>query len=223
MSGLYLSGGGDKEQTKEIDRMFAGELDGGKSLLYLPIAMNSDAISYEECYKWIQDVFDPFGVRDIIMWEDLRGKTLDDLMAFSAVYIGGGNTFRLMYDILQNDFHTKLIRFIDEGGSIYGGSAGAIIAGSNIGTCLHMDENQAGLKTLKGLCLMEDFAIWCHYEEENDDLIRSFIKSYDKPVIALSEETGLYIKSGSIVVLGAKPAIVFDDDSMKPIEPGGII
>lgn len=223
MSALYLSGGGGKEQTKCIDRVFASELDGGKPLLYLPIAMNPDDISYEECYKWIQGVFTPFGVSDITMWVDLRGMTLDDLKGFSGVYIGGGNTFSLMQDFLQSGFHTILTRFIDEGGMIYGGSAGAIVAGSNIATSIHMDDNQVGLKTFNGLRLLEDFAVWCHYEEENDPLISSFIEVHDQPVIALSEETGIVRKNGRMIVLGTKPAFVFDTEIKRAVEPGRMV
>jgi dipeptidase E len=221
LSSLYLSGGGDKEQTRGIDKVFASELVGGKPLLYLPVAMNPGDISYEECYKWVHGVFLPFGIADITMWVDLKGKTLKDLMGFSAVYIGGGNTFSLMYHILQSGFHTLLTNFIEEGGIVYGGSAGAIVMGSNISTCVHMDDNDVMLKTRKGFSFLNDYSIWCHYVAENDPLIDQFINSNRMPVIALSEESGLHIKSGRIEVLGTQPAFVFDLSLKKrSIEPG---
>ncbi|MCR8850331.1 Type 1 glutamine amidotransferase-like domain-containing protein [Rossellomorea sp. SC111] len=224
MGVLYLSGGGDSDQTLAIDREFAGELTGGKSLLYLPVAMNPGEISYEACYEWIKSVFAPFGVKDIAMWLDLRDKTLEDLKRYSAVYIGGGNTFRLMHNFLQSDFHVHLSAFKEEGGTIYGGSAGAIVMGSDIATCIHMDDNDVQLKTRDGLSFLNDFSIWCHYQEKNDPLIHQFIQVYRKPVIALSEETGLKILSGRMEVLGTKPAYVFDRDLIKQVyDPGRFI
>ncbi|MGG3912935.1 Type 1 glutamine amidotransferase-like domain-containing protein [Rossellomorea vietnamensis] len=221
MGALYLSGGGDRDQTLAIDRVFADELAGARSLLYLPMAMDPGDISYEACYEWIKSVFVPLGVKDITMWVDLRGKTQDDLKRYSAVYIGGGNTFSLMHNILQSDFHVHLSAFKEEGGMIYGGSAGAIVMGSNIATCIHMDDNGVQLKTRDGLSFLNDFSIWCHYEEENDPLIHQFIQEYRKPVIALSEETGLKFKSGSMEVLGTMPAYVFSRDLTKRVfEPG---
>lgn len=222
LSGLYLSGGGGREQTCEIDKVFASELDRGKPLLYLPIAMDPAQISYEDCYQWIHSVFGPFGITDITMWLDLRGKSLEELKEFSAVYIGGGNTFNLMHSILQDGFHAPLTAFKEEGGLIYGGSAGAIVMGSNISTCEHMDENTVLLRASKALSYLDDYSIWCHYEEENDHLINRFIDTYGKPVIALSEETGLQVKNGRTKVLGTIPAYVFASSKKKEtIEPGG--
>ncbi|MCA1058949.1 Type 1 glutamine amidotransferase-like domain-containing protein [Rossellomorea aquimaris] len=220
MSNLYLSGGGDKEQTYEIDRVFAGELGSGKPLLYVPIAMNTAHISYEDCYKWIYSVMDPFGITDITMWTNLRGKTSKDLMKFGAVYIGGGNTFSLMHDILQSGFSSQLTTFIDEGGLIYGGSAGAIVMGSHLATCEHMDNNDVQLRDRSGLSYLGDYSIWCHYDTDNDDLIHRFIDTYSKPVIALNEETGLQVKNGRMEIMGTEPAYVFDVDKMKKrVEP----
>ncbi len=222
MSVLYLSGGGDKEQTREIDRVFAGELDGGKPLLYLPIAMDPTQISYGDCYQWVHSVFAPFGITDITMWGDLRGKSLKDLKEFSGVYIGGGNTFNLIHSILQRGFHTLLTSFKEEGGLIYGGSAGAIVMGSDISTCEHMDENAVLLKGRRGLSYLDDYSIWCHYDGEQEPLIHRFINTYRKPVIALSEETGLRVENGRIKVLGTQPAFVFDSTMNKEaFEPGG--
>ncbi|PFA67691.1 peptidase [Bacillus sp. AFS015802] len=222
MGGLYLSGGGDEKQSWGIDSVFARELGRGEPLLYLPIAMDQGEIPYVECYEWIQGVFAPFGITDITMWRNLRGKTLDDLKKFSAVYIGGGNTYRLMHSILQADFHSALSTF-KEGGIIYGGSAGAIVLGSNIATCAHMDENAVELKTINGLGLIHDYSIWCHYTDDHDPLIHQFITANQQSVIALSEETGLQMKDGRMEVLGTSPAYVMDRDMKRRIEPGCII
>ena len=38
---LFLSGGGDRDQTRIIDQRFAEEIDKAKPLLYIPAAMEA--------------------------------------------------------------------------------------------------------------------------------------------------------------------------------------
>ncbi|MEK4670125.1 Type 1 glutamine amidotransferase-like domain-containing protein [Niallia sp. FSL R7-0271] len=115
-----------------------------KPLLYIPIAMDG-AIPFDECYKWINSVFKPLGIQEITMWTDLSNKTLEDLKQFSAIYIGGGNTFSLLNAIQISKLDKVLEEYIENEGVIYGGSAGAIILGANI-TCSHMDANKTNLQ-----------------------------------------------------------------------------
>ncbi len=217
---LFLSGGGDRNQTLEIDKQFAAEVNRGKPILYIPVAMDQEHISYESCYEWIKDVFYPFGVKDISMWTDLSGKSIEELLEFSAVYIGGGNTYSLMNDFLRSNFHSLLQSFIKQGGVVYGGSAGAIIMGTSILTCSHMDVNHVRLESYSGLSMVYDYSIWCHYEEENDSLIQAFMETRQRPVIALTEETGIKVKNGTIVVSGSKGAYVFKGMNKKCVNPG---
>ncbi len=92
-------------------------------LLYLPVAMNGAEPSYDACLAWITSVFAPLGVADIVMWTDLAGKTVDDVRPFGAVYIGGGNTFRLLHILRVTGADRALATYIADGGIVYGGSA----------------------------------------------------------------------------------------------------
>ncbi|WP_236809547.1 Type 1 glutamine amidotransferase-like domain-containing protein [Bacillus glycinifermentans] len=69
---------------------------------------------------------------------------------FSAVYIGGGNTFRLLKHVTDTRFNDILQSYAKRGGIVYGGSAGAIILGKHIMTCSHMDDNNVGLNEFDG-------------------------------------------------------------------------
>ncbi|TMU87587.1 peptidase E [Bacillus sp. BHET2] len=220
MGMLFLSGGGDRDQSIEIDKQFAAEVNKGKPILYVPVAMDQEHISYEACYEWIKDVFSPFGIKDISMWTELSGKTIEDLLEYSAVYIGGGNTFRLMNDLLRSNFYSLVKMYMNEGGIVYGGSAGAIIMGTSILTCTHMDVNLVRLESYCGLSMVYDYSIWCHYEEGNDSMIHTFIENNRRPVIALPEETGVKVKNGMIVVSGKKGAYVFNGQNKKQVNSG---
>jgi dipeptidase E len=220
---IVISGGGNEKQTEAIDRHFVSLLNPAKPLLYIPVAMESPQVSYKACYEWITGVFSPLGVDHIVMWTDLEDKSAADLKCFSAVYIGGGNTFHLL-KILNDTRFSKVIRdYLEIGGTVYGGSAGGIILGSHIMTCAINDENKDQSEDYEGLGFLGRYAIICHYEKEQESFIQSFIHDFQLPVIALSEETGLYIRGCDIKVIGSKNAIVFDDKGSYGIEVGTLI
>ncbi|MFC4560151.1 Type 1 glutamine amidotransferase-like domain-containing protein [Virgibacillus kekensis] len=216
---LFLSGGGNKEESETIDKEFVNRLDIEKPMLYIPIAMKG-GIPYEDCYKWATSVFEPLGISDITMWTGLNGRSQDDLQQFLAIYIGGGNTFNLLHDLRKTNFDKLLMNFITKGGAVYGGSAGAIILGTDIMTCAHMDPNEPGLVDTQGLGRVGPYSIWCHYEEENDRLIDSFIKEYRQPIIALPEATGVFVSDAFVKVIGKSSAYRFDGKTKKSVRPG---
>lgn len=218
MGTLFLSGGGDKQHTEKFDQQFLAEIGIAKPLLYIPIAMKQIK-SYEECYEWVESVFKPLGIQEISMWTDLNGKSLNDLEQFSAIYIGGGNTFSLLSDLRSSGFDVLLAEYVQAGGILYGGSAGAIILGSDIQTCAHLDSNDVQVTEFNGFGLIGDFAIWCHYSSSDDDLIGNYINKTKNPVLALPEETGAYVKGGMIRVTGTKPAYLFNETNKLELMP----
>ena len=124
---LFLSGGGSEKDSYLLDREFAKLLKG--KLLYIPIAIDTKTHPFPECFKWIKSVFGQFGFSNIEMWTSVKDKTPDNLKEFDAVYIGGGNTFKLLKEFRDSGFDKLLVEFYRSGGHIYGGSAGAIILG----------------------------------------------------------------------------------------------
>lgn len=222
MGAIFLSGGGDRKHTEKFDALFTHQLDKNKPLLYVPIAMQG-MVSYKECEKWIKSVFEPLGFNKITMWTDLNGKNLNHLSKFSALYIGGGNTFLLLDHIRKSGFGELLEKFIEMDGMVYGGSAGAIILGEDIRTCDYLDENHIGLIEFSGLQLLQGLSVWCHYTSEDDALIEQYILANGFPVLALSEQTGTVIQKGEIQVTGTMPAILFTEDKKRSISCGSAL
>jgi dipeptidase E len=220
---LILSGGGDENQTRLIDKYFTSLLNPDLPLLYIPVAMDPPAENYKECYEWFIRVFHPFGIPRIEMWTDLEDKRMEDLNVFSAVYIGGGNTFHLWQKLRDTHFLELVKRYIAEGGTVYGGSAGAIILGSHLETCVLSDDNTTGLTDYSGLGCIGDYAILCHYEKGQEDFIQSLTIKWNKPVIALSEETGLAVAGNRMTVIGNKTAMVFDVNGIFEVDIGEVI
>ncbi|MFC7785351.1 Type 1 glutamine amidotransferase-like domain-containing protein [Rossellomorea sp. GCM10028870] len=220
MVNLFLSGGGDKEQTEIIDKEFVKALDLDKPLLYIPIAMQGE-IPYKDCSKWIHSVFKPLGITEIEMWTDLEAVSPEDLRKFSSIYIGGGNTFYLLNTIRETGFDTILKEYVDNKGIVYGGSAGAIIFGRDILTSSHMDSNQTNMKAFEGFNYIENYSVWCHYETSNDDLVKEYVNKYGFSVIALPEEAGIVMSEATFKVIGSSPAYIFRDGDKYVVEPNG--
>ncbi|WP_282137234.1 Type 1 glutamine amidotransferase-like domain-containing protein [Rossellomorea aquimaris] len=217
MVNLFLSGGGDKEQTEVLDKVFVSAIDLNKPMLYIPIGVQGE-IPYEDCYKWIHSVFNPLGINGIEMWTDLEAKSLEDLKKFSSIYIGGGNTFYLLNTFRETGFDKILKEFVDNKGIVYGGSAGAIIFGRDILTASYMDPNHTNLKTFEGFNYIDNYSVWCHYETSNDSLIKEYVNKYGVSVLALPEEAGIIMNEGTLKVIGSSPAYIFRNGDKYVVE-----
>lgn len=194
---LILSGGGDPEKVVPIDIFFSEQIDKDRTVLYIPLAMEERCFTYKECYNWFKNTYGQYGVSNIKMCIDLKEEP-SDLSEYAAVFIGGGNTFKLLKMIKESNFDQKLIRYLLDGGIIYGGSAGAIIFGKTIRTALYADENYVGLTDLNGLNVLENKDIWCHYSEKDDKLICN----YDNELYLLYEASGLVLDDKKIIGIG---------------------
>jgi len=205
---IFISGGGGIEESFLLDKQFVRSLTKRK-VLYIPLALNRDNIGFEACYDWIISALarhsDDF--INITMLLDLAGykKELND--DFDGIYIGGGNTYKLLQHIYNTGFDKKLTSFLRNGGLVYGGSAGAIILGKSI--AIVSEENDNDYKYNKGLSLIGNYSIMCHYNEAEDDKILEFVKLYQSPVIALPEGSGLIIDKEKCEVVGDKSVLIF--------------
>ena len=191
---LLLSGGGDPEFVVPLDELFASQIGPGKPVLYIPVAMEPHIFTYDQCHAWFLETYRPYGIEHIEMCTDLA--CAQDLEQYTAVYIGGGNTFKLLKAMKESHFDAKLTAYLRGGGLAYGGSAGALIFGQTIRST--HDVNDAGLADLSGLNLLGGRDVWAHYRE--DEAAR--IEAYGSDLYILYEESGLFIQDGKIESVG---------------------
>lgn len=222
---LFLGGGGGGKDSIELDKKFVASLDLSKPLLYIPIATNTAKYPYSGCIAWLSSVLGPLGVKEIIMWteEDLKIKTKEDLSQFSGIYIGGGNTYKLLKELKEFGTLNILSTLAEEGMPIYGGSAGAIILAKTIIPAGFLDENKVGLTDFSSLNLVHGFDIWCHYAPSQDEVVKKYMTDNGlEKVIAIPETAGLYVTEKSIEAVGPANVKVFDTDT-REVRPGGVI
>jgi dipeptidase E len=207
---LALAGGGGAEDSRLLDEVFASWMGPRGRLLYLPVALRGIR-SFESCLEWITGTFAPLNITRISMWTDLAEHPAHDLANFDAVYLGGGNTFSLLAQLLDSGFDQHLRAYAQAGGILYGGSAGAIVLGRDIRTANQMDRNEINLREVNCLNLAKDHATWPHYQPQQDQLIEEFVRASRQPVLAISERSGIIVESDGMLTVGLEPAYRFDD------------
>jgi dipeptidase E len=196
---ILLGGGGSAEDERPIFERFAAWVGAGR-VLYLPIAAERPGSAH---LAWVTSVLSPLGVRHTDMWTTFAGHQPGELAAYAGLFIGGGNTYWLLHQLRASGFGDAIRQYAQQGGVVYGGSAGAIVLGANISTCAHIDHNDVGITDLHGLDLLDGHAVWCHYRAADFPLTQVFVRRTRLPTYLLAETTGLWRRgAGDFVSIG---------------------
>jgi dipeptidase E len=227
MRRFILSGGGDAEQSKEVDEFFVPLLP-NKRILYLPQAVVPQYWTYEKALDWFKG-HKIFSDIDVVVWkdEDFSGKTLDDLKEFDAIYIMGGNTFTLLDKLRKFQFIDLLYQLLDSGKLLFGLSAGSILMGKDIsiaeiGPPGQADTNFVGITDFSGLNLLNNKVVYTHYRPEEDAQLFEYSKKHSVEIIGIPEESGIYVEGDKVKILGTKPVIIIKGEEKSDIAPGQI-
>lgn len=228
---LILCGGGSGGQVKESYELFAKQVNGGK-VVYIPLAWNNG--NMDSCIDWFKNEMLPFGVTDIEDVLDAKDITREKLAKCSGIFIGGGNTFKLLKMLKYTEAFSSINEFLDNGGVVMGGSAGALIFGKSIDTCLKTelnlsstDENLVGLKDTSGFDKISGYSLFVHYQRKPEQIEKTAINiqrllEQGHKVICLPEETSLYINDSEFTIIGQKPAEIITKSKTQIIEPNSI-
>lgn len=218
---LVLTGGGDSKYFQKLDQHFLSMLSEKPALLFIPLAGDSD--TFGDSLERVTQTFSTIKFENIEMCLNLKDLNWEYIQNFDAIYIDGGNTFKLMSAIRNTHFYELVHRFINHGGIVNGDSAGAIILGSHLQTA-HFgevgDENLSNLVSYQGLNLLGDMAIHCHFEQSEEQEIREFVREYGFPVIAINEKAGITIEEGILKVFGEGNVCLFDPEEDMLLMPG---
>ena len=221
---LILNGGGSDKQVESARQLLNSVIDHNKKILYIPLAWPDS--TYTGCYEFmlneLSDV-DMAGLEMVKSAEELMSKNFSD---YACLYIGGGNTYKLLNDLKVSGAFDKIKKYLlEEDGIVYGGSAGAIIFGKDLDSCNTDDENEVGLEDNEGFNMINGYSLLCHFT--NRDMERTeYTSKYllelskKKPIYAIPEEDTIYVNDGKVEFIGTRPyyAFISGIEMVKEIE-----
>ncbi|KAH8666536.1 hypothetical protein BX600DRAFT_549600 [Xylariales sp. PMI_506] len=218
---FYLGGGGSEADESQLwDMVFHP----GQRITVWPYAMPPDRAP--KSVAWVKSALaarsDGFTVREgeehgpdpEASCYGLLGEGLTDVLV-----IPGGNTFHLLAWIdARPALRPALRAFLDRGGAIYGGSAGAIVQGSDISIADvrvgGLDVNDIELADTRGLDLLPGrAAVYSHFEFESaaqQDACQRWADEHGVPVVGTPEKGGVAVlASDGMVNVGPATIRVF--------------
>jgi dipeptidase E len=148
-----------------------------------------------------------------------------------AVFIGGGNTFRLLKALY--DFHVldAIRRRVQAGMPYIGSSAGSNVAGPTIRTTNDMPIVEPPSLQAMGLV---DFQVNPHYldadpssrhmGETREERLRQYLEENETPVVGLREGAMLWVEGASVLLKGSSGARIFRrGQEALEVQPGAKI
>ena len=213
---IHLGGGGDPSDEEPLWRAM---LQGKRRVLYWPFALPPTRI--REAKAWLAGALAELGAEvDLETWSDLSGHHPGEMAAADLLFVGGGNTFRLLDHVRGAGFEQAVRDFVARGGDYYGGSAGAILGCSDIGVAVGLDENEVGLTDLTGLGLVRDLAVLPHYDPMQAATAREWSCGHACTLVGVPERSGLAVRDGDAEVVGHESVTVFDGPGVTVRRPG---
>lgn len=185
-------------------------LAGRDRLAFVPFALH-DRESYG---RRAAERFSTMGVEAVTLTADDRGRAV--AAEIPAVFVGGGNTFRLL-DALQTSGLLEILRRRALTDMVYmGASAGANIAAPTIRTTNDMPIVEPGSFDALGLV---GFQINPHYldpmpgsehmGETREQRLEEFLEENDLPVVGLREGAWLRVEGTRLELGGRRDARIF--------------
>jgi dipeptidase E len=199
------------------------ELFGGvKRVLFVPFALyNRDAYAAKARERFEEM---GYGLDSVHEADDPR-RAVEEA---EAVFIGGGNTFRLLETLYRLEMIDPIRRRVEAGAPYMGTSAGSNVAGATIKTTNDMPIVEP--PSFDALALVP-FQINPHYVdpepgsthmgETRETRIREFLEENDQIVVGLREGSMLRIEGPLAVLRGGRGARIFRrGHDPEEVEPG---
>jgi dipeptidase E len=167
-------------------------------------------------------------VRERLGKMDLEVISIDDLDHADAIFVGGGNTFRLLKTLYDRNLVDVISERVRSGLPYLGSSAGTVIAAPTMQTTNDMPIAYPPSFAALGLV---PFQINPHYldvdprsthkGETREERIREFLEENGTPVVGLREGSALRVEGDTVTLVGGRQARIFrrSHDPLE-VEPG---
>lgn len=213
MKRLYLGGGGSEHDEAALwDEAFTP----GQRVSIWPFAMPAGA-ARTGSVQWFNSALRARGDFTIDAWglDDTNGSVGDSMQRLcrsDVLAIPGGNTFDLLQHLQQHQLLQVLHGFLAAGGSVYGGSAGAVLLGADIAIAAAADPNDAGLTDTGGLDFLSGAVVYPHYEPSQDGELQQWSHQHQRSVLALPERSGVIVTELQARNVGPDAVLTFTLD-----------
>src|SRR6476659_8332283 len=207
ISNSTVHGRGYLDHVQEQIKMFLGD---ARKVLFFPFALY-DLDDYAARAK---SRFAAMGYRlESAHATDNPKKAIDRA---DALFIGGGNTFRLLKALEDRELLEPIRRKVKSGAPYIGSSAGSNVAAPTIKTTKDMPIVQP--RSFDALGLVQ-FQISPHYLDANptsehmgetqEERILQFLEENDTPVVGLREGAWLLVEGDSVTLKGSTGSRIF--------------
>ena len=158
-------------------------------------------------------------------------RTHDDLAEAKAIFVGGGNTWRLLKILYERDLLAPMREAVKRGVPYIGSSAGSNIAAPTIRTTNDMPIVEVPSMNALNIVpyqinphFLDPDPTSTHMGETREERIAQFHEENVTPVIGLREGTALLCETGQTTLLGIRTARIFlKRQEPYEVEPGTVI
>lgn len=207
ISSSTLYGSGFLDHAEPEIRDFLGDI---KRVLYVPFALHDHDMYAAKA----RERFNRMGYElDSIHEAPDKSQAIANA---SALFVGGGNTFRLLKALYDLGLLPLIKQKVEQGMPYLGSSAGSNIAGPTIKTTNDMPIVEP--QSFRALGLVS-FQINPHYldpdpnskhmGETREERILQFLEENDTPVVGLREGSMVRVENGVVVLKGSTGARIF--------------
>ncbi|MFA5130333.1 MAG: Type 1 glutamine amidotransferase-like domain-containing protein [Patescibacteria group bacterium] len=201
MSTIFLTSTGLTDESIRNEFLRLVGLDRSRSV---GIVTTAASLKSENKYaKLAMEQFKEMGFSSVQFF-DIETDPIHLLDLYSILYVCGGNTFYLLYQIKKHHAEVALKNFLQKENSFYiGVSAGSMILGPTIGlaSLIDPDPNDVQLVDFTGLQVI-DFEIHPHYETKHEQELLSYEKEHSCRVVRLNDNQALILSNGEETLLG---------------------
>lgn len=193
-----------------VEDEIRGLLGNAKQLVFIPFALHDREAYTEKAQKRFSSI--GFQLRSVHNFSNMQRA----IHQADAIFVGGGNTFRLLKELYDHDLLSSIRERVMAGTPYIGASAGSIVACPALKTTKDMPIVQP--PSFEALHLVP-FQISPHYldpdpssrhmGETQEERIFQFLEENDDPVVGLREGSYLRIQNGSVVLKGPNTARIF--------------
>ena len=207
ISNSTVYGRGYLDHVEEQIKSFLGTID---NVLFFPFALH-DRDAYAAKAKGRFEAMG-YALKSAHSVRDPK-KSIEEA---GAIFIGGGNTFRLLKALQDLDLLDLIRRKVKNGAPYIGSSAGSNVAGPTIKTTKDMPIVQP--RSFDSLGLVP-FQISPHFQdadpnsthmgETQEERILQFLEENETPVVGMREGAWLLCESGAVTLKGESGARIF--------------